>query len=157
MEQTLKEAVVGVIEVFISEGEPFTLFDIRESIQDLVNSGWIDIPELPYCDCPIDILDDSSELVTSRSISALDVNKVFNELYENREIDVEELDRSYRGVYFSEVTEEKPDQPWLEYFWDFQGSVVTQKGGVVAKANDPIEASEIARVHNFQIVSIFNP
>lgn len=86
LEQTIEEAVTGVVEVFISENETFSIYNITTSLRDLLNQGWISITGLDKTQKPIDLEDDSSDLVETQELPHYLVKDTFSKLLNSGQI-----------------------------------------------------------------------
>lgn len=99
LEQTIEEAVTGVVEVFISENETFSIYNITTSLRDLLNQGWISITGLDKTQKPIDLEDDSSELVETQELPHHLVRDTFQNLIQTGAIKCDPISRGKFTIY----------------------------------------------------------
>jgi hypothetical protein len=85
---TLKELVLGAVEGFLATNTPFSVYNITQSIRQVVNSGAVEVPALKVFGQPF-----------SFSITHEDVKHYFNELYEGSAFS-QSLVRNSNGRYF---------------------------------------------------------
>jgi hypothetical protein len=99
LNQTIEEAVTGVVEVFISEDETFSIYNITTSLRDLLNQGWIEISGLQRAIKPVDLEDDSSERVETQELPHSLVKDTFLNLFNNHKLKCEEVGRGKFTTY----------------------------------------------------------
>jgi hypothetical protein len=86
-QQTLDEAIKGIVEVFVSEEESFSIYSITLALRDLINQGWIRIYGLADTSKPIDLEDSSSKIVNTQELSHREVKEAFLNLLQNGSLD----------------------------------------------------------------------
>lgn len=85
---TLKELVLGAVEGFLATNSSFSVFDVTQSIRQVVNSGAVEVPTLSV-----------SNQAFKFDITHDDVKFYFNELYRDG-LFSQALSRSFNGTYF---------------------------------------------------------
>jgi hypothetical protein len=98
-QQTLSDAIKGVVEVFLSEEESFSIYGITLSLRDLINQGWIRIDGLLDDEKPIDPEDDSSRLVPSQDLPHYLVKRCFQQLFDQGELHCDVISRGKFTTY----------------------------------------------------------
>lgn len=127
LQQTIEEAVTGVVEVFISEDEKFSVYNITTSLRDLLNQGWIRITGLQDSKEPVDLEDNSSDKVDSQYLPHSLVKETFQKLLNEGKIKCSVYGRGMFTTYGPEMqvcvspapqqsqpAQSKPDQNTLE-------------------------------------------